>query len=205
MKVLEVFGWPDRTPDVLIDYPVDAGVERPLAKGEKVFWVADPYTLPVEDRGAAAPADNFRPWLGIKALADTPENRKLVLASIGAAEVDGLQARLESNAYLHPRIGMGVTLYVKNVSDRLFAIEFQSLPVQWEVLDSEGKGVEPAKVSKADPKPDWFGYGPGGDSPGYTYGKSDVNRNGTLMVGACEWRLRPGRSPTHPLSKCATG
>jgi hypothetical protein len=107
--------------------------------------------------------------------------------------VDGLRARIDASRYLTPRLGMEVDVMFKEVAHKPLAIDFDELrALPWKVIDASGKEVQPAKVGKAQPAPNWQSLTSGAGT-GRMLGTPKNNRNGRLEIGLYEWTLQPGR------------
>jgi beta-lactamase regulating signal transducer with metallopeptidase domain/HEAT repeat protein len=88
-KVIEMLAGRRPAADVTVDYmQVTHSLikERPIRKGDKVLWIARPQSTLVEET-----------WCGVKALLDTPENRRLAVdsATRGADDMGRVLAALE--------------------------------------------------------------------------------------------------------------
>ena len=110
---------------------------------------------------------------------------------------NGPRARIEASRYLSKRLGMEVGVGFENVSKASFAIDFGELQaLSWKITDAAGKEVEPAKVERSQPVPDWHSLIPG-QSIGRILGTAVHNRDGRLKIGFHEWKLKPGRYSIH--------
>ena len=95
-----------------VAYTYDSAVEAPVAKGQRVLWLAG------NSIGVGEPLGKVVQW-GIKAYPDTPQNRTAALPEIRAALADGAAGRVikrpEQKAIVLPgsRVPLGKALEVK--------------------------------------------------------------------------------------------